>query len=308
MGEARKTHLRQMAGTAVSMLLQPSRGIRDDIERLGGTPKDHRKVNRQRLKDLEKANKAKLVEAAIPPPEPFKLKRFESVPAKLNTRRTSVRIVDRFARMGWKDGELTECKMFLILVRRREPLLSHRRKSTSSKNYISINSTKAKKAEPRAPPAAEPHVVERKTRNGEIPKYLVNRKMEWAQQELDRLNKLEEDKIPPGMMVVPDEDKQRTLRSLRQKQDQLMDQLARFPVVTETLGMQRRKAIIEAQLKEIEEAIETFSRKVVFVAKDVPEYQGEPELRNAPTGVGVWDRAQDAAAQRSRKTSIAGFR
>lgn len=57
--EARKTHLRHMAGAQVTMLMQPSMGIRDDILRAGGTLKDHMKENRKALKELQIQNKIK---------------------------------------------------------------------------------------------------------------------------------------------------------------------------------------------------------------------------------------------------------
>lgn len=83
-----------------------------------------------------------------------------------------------------------------------------------------------------------------------------------------------------------------------------MDSLSRFPVIIETLGMKRRKALLELQLKEIEDAAEMFSRKTVFVAKEPTE---EEQSEN-PTGVAIWDRARRVAHQAYRKTSSSSLR
>jgi hypothetical protein len=86
--EARKTHLRHMAGTQVTMLMQPSMGIRDDILRAGGTLKDHMKINRKALRELQVKNKEKKQVITIklilkkenePKDEPFKMKQFSDM-------------------------------------------------------------------------------------------------------------------------------------------------------------------------------------------------------------------------------------
>ncbi|KAJ3012554.1 hypothetical protein HKX48_006213 [Thoreauomyces humboldtii] len=234
--EARKTHLRQMAGTAVGMLLKPSRGIRDDMLRAGREPKDHRRENRQKLKELQSENRTKQIQRELPQPPPFKLKRFQDVKSRLDTRRE--------------------------------------------------------------PPSPEPVGPQRKTRKGEIPN-LLDRKMQWAEEEVERLRMLEESKIPPGMTVVPEEERLATLDALRKKQDELLSVLAHFPVVIETLGQKRRKAAVEAQLKELEDAEDVFSKKRVLVREDREDHRDEggdglarKDTVVTPTGVDVWDRAR----------------
>ncbi|TPX65845.1 hypothetical protein SpCBS45565_g04888 [Spizellomyces sp. 'palustris'] len=241
--EARKTHLRHMAGAAVGMILKPSRGLRDDILRAGGKPKDHNKENRQRLKELEKANKAKKEETSKPSPPPFKLKKFEDVSSKLQTRRTSSV----------------------------ETLVSE---TPESSRPSTANSSKA------------------------------DRKLEWARKEQERLNGLEEEnlfeRIPPGMILVPEYERLDTLQALEQKQNELLEALSKFPVIIETVSMKKRKALIEAQLKEVETAKEHFSRKTVYITKENNTQSSDDEVE---TGVGVWDRARRAVNQPMRKVS-----
>ncbi|KAJ3295352.1 hypothetical protein HK104_002769 [Borealophlyctis nickersoniae] len=278
--EARKTHQRHMAGTAVGMLLQPSRGLRDDIVRRGGTPKDHTRENVQRLRELAKVQKAKKEERAKPPPAPFKMKQFEHVPAKLETRRKAS-----------SDGLAS---LDSTPESSRPSTASSRSSggSESRKNFIQLNAAKAKAPTPqRTPKSPEVKEVGRKTRIGEIPKYLVDRKVQWAEQEKNRLLKLEDQKIPSGMMIMPENERLETLRFLQQSREEFMEELSKFPVIVELPSMKRRKAEIEKRLGEVEAAVDLFSRKIVMVNKD--EYEQQQQL--GAKEVGVVARAAAAA-------------
>ena len=48
----------QLKGDSMSNLLNPSRGIRDDIERRGGKPKNHARENYQKIKSIGLQKKA----------------------------------------------------------------------------------------------------------------------------------------------------------------------------------------------------------------------------------------------------------
>ena len=54
----------------------------------------------------------------------------------------------------------------------------------------------------------------RKTKMGSIPKYLIDRKLEWAKKEKERLEYLEADKIPEGMTLIPEDERLETLHGL----------------------------------------------------------------------------------------------
>ncbi|RKO89129.1 calmodulin-binding-domain-containing protein [Blyttiomyces helicus] len=252
--EARKTHLRHMAGSAVGDLLKPSRGLRDDIVRAGGTPKDHAKQNKLMLKDLQKANKAKKEDMQKPAPAPFKMKQFEDVPSKLQTRRPSV------------SNTPFSSSTPVLVTESRPSTASSTSSRGSGKNFININASKARESPtPRTPRTPDLKQTERKTKMGEIPKYLVDRKMEWATKERERLKKLEEQKIPPGMMVMPEQERLETLKFLEQNRDTILSDMGRFPVVIETTSMKRRKAELDEKLRETEAAVEVFSRGEVLV-------------------------------------------
>ena len=54
MAEARKRHLRELAGNAADLLMSPSNGVRDTLLRSGKTPKDHIRENKQLVKQIQK--------------------------------------------------------------------------------------------------------------------------------------------------------------------------------------------------------------------------------------------------------------
>lgn len=51
----------------------------------------------------------------------------------------------------------------------------------------------------------------------------------------------------------------------------LIDELSRMPIIVETLAMKARRRRIEATLDELERAVDTFSRPVVFVPDPAAE-------------------------------------
>ncbi|KAI8926123.1 calmodulin-binding-domain-containing protein [Entophlyctis helioformis] len=257
MAEARRTHQRHMAGVAMGMLLHPSKGLRDDIARAGGTPKDHMKENRQMLRNMQKDNKHRKDEAAKQPPPPFKLKQFADVPPRVSTR-------SRTGSEASSEGTLSSRPSTAGLS-------EASRTSSKPKNFIAINAAKAKKpsssisSSKTVTPTEDP---KSRIKPGQIPKYLVDRKLQWARQEEERIMALEKDKIPAGMALLPDIERVRTLNGLRRQHQELLDELSRFPMIVELPSLKARRARIERDLTEVEQAIDTFSKPKVFVPAD----------------------------------------
>lgn len=100
---------------------------------------------------------------------------------------------------------------------------------------------------------------------GQVPDYLLKRQEKWNVAEEKRIAQLPDKDCPPGMSLMPDEERQETLNVLLKSQGVAKDQLRRMPLVVETQGQVRRKNELDAKLKEIEEAIVIFSREKVFV-------------------------------------------
>ncbi|KAJ3235682.1 Enkurin domain-containing protein 1 [Chytriomyces hyalinus] len=263
--EARNIKWRQMSGTAVGMALKPSRGLRDDIVFAGGKPKDHLRENYRRLKDMQKDMKALEIEKAKPPPVPFKMKKFEHVQAKLSTHRPSS------ASDGASDGssQYNQSRPSTADSSNRAPSLASHGSTTSSRNYIHLNAIKAKEPKLKQSSSDLSQEVKRSTKMGELPKYLLDRKMEWAEREKERLDALKRECIPKGMKLIPDQERIDTLNFLKDTKQKLLTELSHFALVVESAKLQKRRSALEKKLSEIEEAIGVFSRKKVYVNADV---------------------------------------
>jgi hypothetical protein len=95
-----------MAGTAMGLLIAPSKGIRDDILRNGGKLKDHITFNKKQLKLTQKANQSKKLEQVKP--EPFRLSQFANVPKRVDTRGSTPLKVDSLTQEPSKRNYINE--------------------------------------------------------------------------------------------------------------------------------------------------------------------------------------------------------
>ncbi|XP_053610731.1 uncharacterized protein LOC128675375 [Plodia interpunctella] len=100
---------------------------------------------------------------------------------------------------------------------------------------------------------------------GVVPKYLRERK-EVSNKETES-PKVDDDQVicPPGHVTLPDTERKETLRMLRNSFAELVSELNKMPVKTDTLRMKNRKMELEKQLSKLEEGIKVFSRPKVFV-------------------------------------------
>lgn len=102
---------------------------------------------------------------------------------------------------------------------------------------------------------------------GRVPDYLVNRKNEWAEIEEERRRNAPDPNCPKGMCLMPEDERQATLSTLRDSYQECLRQLERMPFVIETPSAKRRKEELENKLREIEKAIDIFNKPKVYVAK-----------------------------------------
>ncbi|KAL4714376.1 hypothetical protein ACJJTC_009728 [Scirpophaga incertulas] len=100
---------------------------------------------------------------------------------------------------------------------------------------------------------------------GVVPKYLRDRK-EHAVKESESTKPDEDDSMcPPGHVALPDMERKETLRMLRNSFAELISELNKMPVKSDTLRMKNRKMELEKQLAKLEEGIKVFSRPKVYV-------------------------------------------
>ena len=65
---------------------------------------------------------------------------------------------------------------------------------------------------------------------------------------------------------MPDEERVSTLNDLKESLKEINNALEKLPVVSKTLAMEKHRKELESKLIRIERAIETFSKKTVYVA------------------------------------------
>lgn len=99
-----------------------------------------------------------------------------------------------------------------------------------------------------------------------MPNYLNKYKHE-ADERAERIRRQEEEsKIPPGTRLMGEEERMSTLQDLLTTKKDLINMLERMPIANRTQAAERRKKELEEKLMRIERAIETFSKKVVYIA------------------------------------------
>ena len=100
---------------------------------------------------------------------------------------------------------------------------------------------------------------------GKIPKYIENMKLENEKKlEKEKLRK-ETAKYPKGTRLLSEEERLFTLEKLKQNRDDINKVIERLPITPDTQAFKNKKDELFKKLDEIENAIETFSKKKVFV-------------------------------------------
>ncbi|CAG9788477.1 unnamed protein product [Diatraea saccharalis] len=100
---------------------------------------------------------------------------------------------------------------------------------------------------------------------GVVPKYLRERKEHGPKESDGAGADVDQSTCPPGHVTLPDTERKETLRMLRNSFAELVSELNKMPVKTDTLRMRNRKMELEKQLAKLEEGIKVFSRPKVFV-------------------------------------------
>lgn len=265
-----------MSGSAVESILNPTK-----FEKKKGPSRNHARENRIKLLEAQEQNRRKKEDDEEKArEEPFKMSRFKDVtpmvfeatlaaqskapPAKPFLKRASTNtlptpeprevVAPRPAKAISKPKVPTaqECAETFVLPR-----------EDTSKNFISENALKMVHAQPKF--VEMPDDPAKHMEFGKVPTYLLERKAEMQRKEAQRVASLPDPTVPPGMIRLSEEERVRTLEILKQNAQKMIADIQRMPLLIETISQRRRKDEAEAKLKEIESAIEQFSRPVVFV-------------------------------------------
>jgi len=101
---------------------------------------------------------------------------------------------------------------------------------------------------------------------GKVPNY-INKFHKEKEDELKRIAIQEESaKHPPGTRLMAEDERVATLNDLKQAKEETSHALEKLPVVAHSNKMERHKKEMEEKLNRLDRAIETFSKKTVYVA------------------------------------------
>ncbi|GAX83094.1 hypothetical protein CEUSTIGMA_g10520.t1 [Chlamydomonas eustigma] len=100
---------------------------------------------------------------------------------------------------------------------------------------------------------------------GRVPTYLLQRKIDLIDQQESEMRAREAALIPPGMRLLPEDERLETLTVLQKNRHEVERALQALPLRIETPGQIRRRDELERRLREIEEGLKVFARPKVLV-------------------------------------------
>jgi len=264
-----------LGGTQISSIFQqtPDRRASD---------KNFARENLRGLKQLHQQIQEHKALAAVPV-EPFKMARFKTVESQVfkHTAQAQLLDADKKPFLRRKSGQavpslataVKEDGIGAVHQRRaRETLKPSIPKPTQNgvishhppRNFIAANTREAVKMRPTQ--KSNSSASARHEDFGKLPSYLVERKLEWAEQEAKRREEQKQSDVPPGMIKIEEEERLRTLELLQAEAAKIESQIQRLPLVIETESRRRHKAELEQRFDELEAAIQQFSKTVVYIA------------------------------------------
>jgi len=103
---------------------------------------------------------------------------------------------------------------------------------------------------------------------GEVPKYLKQRQQEWKYEAAAKKEEEKNRDIPPGHILMSEQERVETLNTLKRNYDSLVEELNRIPIRMDTIRVRDQKIKLENQFAKLEQAMRVFSRPRVFVKMD----------------------------------------
>ena len=137
-------------------------------------------------------------------------------------------------------------------------------------NYVKYNQDRVQMEQHQgrrqaAPSESDAGAVIKPKNYGKVPEYIhkYNREREAAAKQ--RLIDEENAKLPPGTRLMPEEERLSTLADLLAAKKQTNTDLERLPIQAKSLRMAQHKRDLEEKMTKLERAIETFSKKQVYI-------------------------------------------
>ncbi|XP_043202084.1 enkurin domain-containing protein 1-like [Amphibalanus amphitrite] len=149
---------------------------------------------------------------------------------------------------------------------------SSQESSETPKDFVRLNRRMASQRSRRARSVPrrgeEAAVVKPKTQPGSLPRYLVRRQQQWADEERRRIESAPDPACPPGHIRMADGERLQTLDVLKENHVTLLSELRSLPIAHTSSRLVAQRADLERQLQKVEEGIRIFSRPKVFIKND----------------------------------------
>lgn len=282
---------------SMSGFLNHDDGFRAQQLKRGIQPKNHMKENMRDLKNAQMEMRDRREEESRPAKELYKLSQFKDVAPRLYE--TSDRLINRRPSMESKEflaRGVSENRRDQLAMESRAARIELDRKMEEAKHFSQAKPvTPRKEAVPREVNELAPHnptdfvsrnkvkamtMVPSHSREegrsrendarhedfGRVPEYLEERKARWAEEESEKKRRMPDPNCPRGMCLMPEAERRGTLETLQQSKEEALNQLRRMPFVIETPTQKKRQEMLEAKLREIDSAIQIFSKDKVYVA------------------------------------------
>ncbi|TNJ28824.1 Calmodulin-binding protein [Giardia muris] len=278
--------------SVVGDIINPSRGIRDDMVRRGIQPKNHMAENRRQLRQLAAQKQQEREEAEdLANAEPFKMREFQNVESRAMQAAESMKpeapkdyLKRKTGLAGGPHMRPIDTEPYAPRQRSRPDVprqadLIRERQEESHEVVKEVNRIRAnmlavkKQSEARKAAAQNSTVDQEPHKKGEIPEYLKKRKHDWAveaeQKERAEAEARARARVPPGTRLVSEEEKQALLIELRSSLQIEVKRLNSFSVANDSLAQRRSREECERKIEQIEKTIRDFERPGdLFLAYD----------------------------------------
>ena len=227
------------------------------------TPKDHRKDNFNFIKAKQEEIKHRQEEDAKPRPEPFKLKKFAQVQSKISsivTLDTNEQSALKPTRPSTTKSVRAKNNSVVAFGRTSHPDHLETPYPGENENDINLINTPA--------PIDLEATIEKHKSFGKVPNYLERIKHEMEMTKEKREEERAKARMPPGTRLMTEEERVITLEELHRQKLEISDLLFSLPLSLKTESLKMRKRELESKLLEIERAVTTFSRKIVYIKDD----------------------------------------
>jgi len=100
---------------------------------------------------------------------------------------------------------------------------------------------------------------------GKVPTYIEKFKVEMQQTKEKKDEDRAKARMPPGTRLMTEQERVQTLEELHKQKCEVSSLLFSIPLSCKTEALKLRKRDLEIKLVEIERAVTTFSRKIVYI-------------------------------------------